>query len=157
MVGFFFQYYNFHYGKKYKHLEDKALFFSLWPQNLFCFTLEWVICGLSVCERNKVWIPRFIYFFLGDYSYSVFSKIFFIFFFTFGHPTAYGVPGPGIRSVPVMVVTYATAAAAVLDVLTHCAKPGWGLNLHLGAAETLLILLSHSRNSVPKRFLSSDS
>ena len=44
---------------------------------------------------------------------------YFILFFIFGHPKAYGVPGPGIRS-----ELQLSKAAAILDPLTDCTRLG---------------------------------
>ena len=50
-----------------------------------------------------------------------FLFIFFIIFFFFGRPMAYGVPGPGIRSEPQV---QPMLRCSIARSLTHCAGPG---------------------------------
>ena len=63
------------------------------------------------------------------------------FFFFFDLPTAYGVPGPGIRSELWLRHMPTLRQHQIHNPL------GWGLNLRPSAPETPPILLHHSRNS----------
>ena len=63
-------------------------------------------------------------------------------FFFFGHPVAYGVPRPGIRSNPQL---RPMPQLQELKSLNHCAGPG--IQSASQCPEMLPILLCHSRNS----------
>ena len=68
-------------------------------------------------------------------------RLFFPFSF-FGHPTAYGVPGPGIKS----ELQLCKLQQCERDPLICCVGPG--SNLHPDAVKTVPILLKlHSENS----------
>ena len=80
-----------------------------------------------------------IYFIL---IYIIYNHIFLFSFFS--HPAAYGVPGPGIRSKSQLWPKPQLWQHWVLEPK----DPGWGLNLHPGAAEMMTVIpLCHSRNS----------
>ena len=65
------------------------------------------------------------------------------FFVCFGHPTAYGVPGPGIRSEPQLQCTLKLWQCQILNPLCQARDQ----TLHPSTSEIPPILLYHSGNS----------
>ena len=116
---------------------------NLYTNNSFIhlFIHQPVICSfhLSSFSHIELSLPKGLKIITDD----KYPDLKLLFFFSFGLPMAYEVLGPGIRSEPQLQPMAQLWQYWILEPTV----PGWGSNLHSGAAETLPTPLCHSRNS----------